>query len=223
VTQPSPWDAPETVGGFVRSAANAVLMDYARTLRLAGCRTALDIGCGAGRNAVPLAVGGWDVFGTDLSWPMLEAARERAREAACGGRQRLARASMDALPVRDASVDLTIAHGIWNLAESSAQFRQAVAEAARVSKPGGALFVFTFSRNTLPPAATPVEGETFVFTQFSGRPQVFLTERQLGDELALAGFDPDPAVPLKEYNRPTSGLLRTGGPVVYEAAFRRRA
>ena len=207
----------------MRSAPNGVLIDYAEALRLAGSRTALDIGCGAGRNAVPLAVSGWNVFGTDVSWPMLAAARERSVEPLCGGRLRLARAGMEALPIRNASVDLTIAHGIWNLAESSTQFRRAVAEAARVTKPGGALFLFTFSRRTLPPAAAPVDGESFVFTQFSGRPQVFLTERQLVEELAAGGFHPDPAVPLKEYNRPASGLLRTGGPVIYEAVFRRLA
>jgi hypothetical protein len=120
-------------------------------------------------------------------------------------------------------MDLVIAHGIWNLASSSSQFRQAVREAARVSKPGAGLFVFTFSGNTLRAGVAPVEGETFVFTQFAGRPQVFLTADQLVNELRAAGFVPDPAVPLTEYNRPAPGALRTAsGPVIYEAAFRRR-
>jgi SAM-dependent methyltransferase len=133
-----------------------------------------------------------------------------------------AHAPMDAIPVADASADLVIAHGIWNLATSGVEFRRAVAEAARVARPGAALFVFTFSRNTLPGAATPVARETVVFTQFANRPQVFLTDRELIADLALAGFDPDPGVPLTEYNRPAPGRLHTGGPVIYEAAFRRR-
>jgi hypothetical protein len=42
--------------------------------------------------------------------------------------------------------------------------------------------------------------------------------------MAAAGFDPDPAVPLTEYNRRTPGTLSTGSaPVIYEAAFRLRA
>ena len=49
--------------------------------------------------------------------------------------------------------------------------------------PGGGLFVFTFSRHTLPPDTQPVPGESFVFTQFSGAPQCFLTEPQLLTEL----------------------------------------
>ena len=83
------------------------------------------------------------------------------------------------------------------------------------------LFVFTFSRTTLPPAAAPVPGEEFVFTQFSGNPQCFLTSEQLIGELGAAGFVPDAAVPLTEHNRPPAGALRMGGPpVIYEATFR---
>jgi ubiquinone/menaquinone biosynthesis C-methylase UbiE len=183
---------------------------------------AADIGCGAGRNAVPLAEAGWTVVGTDLSWPMLAAGIDRARREAPSGRAFFAHAPMDAIPLPDASVDLVIAHGIWNLASSGAEFRAAVAEAARIARPGAALFVFTFSRGTLPPEARPVDDETFVFTQFAGRPQVFLTAAELIAELDAAGFDPDASVPLTEYNRRAPGMLPSGGPVIYEAAFRRR-
>jgi hypothetical protein len=43
-------------------------------------------------------------------------------------------------------------------------------------------------------------------------------------ELGAAGFERDEAVPLTEYNRPAGGVRRAGGgPVIYEAAFRRTA
>lgn len=211
------------VAGFARSAPNAVLMRYAAAeLACIGNGTALDLGCGAGRNAVPLAAAGWTVLGADLSAPMLAAARDRAQEAEVSSRIVWALARMEGVPAADASMDLVIAHGIWNLAESSSQFRQAVHGAARAAKAGAALFVFTFSRQTLPAEAAPVPGESFVFTQFSGQPQVFLTEEQLVNELRAAGFELDPAVPVTEYNRPAPGSLRAGGgPVIYEAAFRR--
>jgi hypothetical protein len=48
--------------------------------------------------------------------------------------------------------------------------------------------VFTFSRNTLSAAAEPVAGEPFVFTEFSGQPQCFLTESQLVSELLGMGW-----------------------------------
>ena len=218
----SSWSAPGTVEGFKRSQPNAVLMRVAeQELRRSRDARALDIGCGAGRNAVPLARMGWHVVGTDLSWPMLCAAAERAREDRAG-RLHLVLAPMESIPARDRSFELVIAHGIWNLARSAVQFRQAIVEAARVSKPGAALFVFTFSRNTFPPDTEPVPGEPFVFTQFSGEPQCFLTVDQLVAELAVAGFEPEPDVPIREYNRRQCGTLCSGtAPVIYEGIFRR--
>lgn len=213
----SPWSAPATVAGFAAATPNVTLVEYAgRHVSLGSPGRLLDIGCGAGRNAVPLANLGWQVTGTDSSQPMLVAAAKRE-----GGHQlHLANAEMAALPIRAASVDLIVAHGIWNLARSGDEFKTAVREAARVARPGAALFIFTFSRHTLPPDAAPVAGETFVFTQFSGAPQCFLTAQQLIDELRAAGFEADPTFSLREHNRPAPGLRTAGGPVIYEGAFR---
>ena len=218
----SPWSAPATVAGVVHAAPTAILLRYAeRERRRAGTAWALDMGCGAGRNAIPLGRLGWTVVGIDASWPMLAAAAPRAREEGVAGRLHLVHGAMDEIPARGGSFDLLIAHGVWNLARSAAEFRRAVRETARVARPGAGLFVFTFSRETLPPEAQPVDGEAFVFTQFSGEPQCFLTEAQLVAEMDAAGFTPDPAVPLTEYNRPRPGaLMRSTAPVIYEAAFR---
>ena len=175
--------------GLRHRAPNPHLIDYARRqCRGHSSLAVLDIGCGAGRNAVPLALAGANVIGMDLSLPMLRAARERS---GCS-RLQLALARLHALPVRDRSIDLIIAHGIWNLARSGAEFRRAVAEAARAALPGAALFVFTFSRNSLARDARPIAGETFVFTQFSGQPQVFLTCEQLLFEFHTADSTPIP-------------------------------
>jgi SAM-dependent methyltransferase len=211
----SPWSAPAMVRGFATAAPNPTLIHYAATQLNFGSRDLLDIGCGAGRNAVPLARMGWRVAGMDLSRPMLQAAVAR------DGYDRLKPmlGAMDALPIRGGSVDLIVAHGIWNLARSTGEFRRAVAEAARVARRGAALFVFTFSRNTLPSTATAVPGEPFVFTQFAGEPQCFLTEAQLLAELQAVGFRPDPSLPIRELNLPAPGSLRTGAPVIFEGGF----
>jgi hypothetical protein len=84
------------------------------------------------------------------------------------------------------------------------------------------LFVFTFSRNTFGEEVRPVAGEPFVFTEFSGDPQCFLTEAQLVDELSRAGFTQAPGTGIREYNRRTPGVLAPcTGPVIYEGMFRR--
>src|SRR6187549_1939521 len=77
----SVWSSSAMVAGFAASAANPTLLRYAERLHRPGMR-ALDIGCGAGRNALPLAESGWHVTGLDLSRPMLDAAAARSRTAA---------------------------------------------------------------------------------------------------------------------------------------------
>ena len=213
------WSSPETVAGFARSTANQTLLEIARALRERGGFRCLDIGCGAARNAVALARDGWQVLGTDVSWPMLRAAVERVRVEAAMSRTLVAAAPMDRLPVADGWADLVIAHGIWNLARSASEFRSAVREAARAARPGACLFLFTFSRHTLAHDARPVAGEPFVFTQFSGEPQCFLTQAQVLAEMAVAGFVPDPALPLHELNRPAGPIRTTSGPVIWEGTF----
>jgi len=92
-----------------------------------------------------------------------------------------------------------------------------------VARPEAALFVFTFSRATLAPGDQPVRGEPFVFTQFAGEPQCFLTEAELNEELRQAGFEKDPPGHLTEHNRPVAGRTFTRvGPVIYEGTYRRR-
>lgn len=216
------WGDPSTVAGFAAGPPNHTLITVARAeMARAIRRRAVDIGCGAGRNAVPLAALGWDVIGVDLSPPMLRAAIDRKDREAPDARAGFVRAAMDRLPLADCSCDFIVAHGIWNLSRSGAEFRDAVREAGRVAAPGAALFVFTFARSTLAATATPLAGESFVFTPIPGEPQCFLTAPQLVAELGAAGFVPDPVAPLRELNPRVPGMLvAVGSPVIWEGAFR---
>ena len=137
------------VRGFSTASPNEILLAFVRAelARRPGLRV-VDVGCGAARNAVPMAAEGAPVVGTDIAWPMLVAARRRVEAAGIAPRVGLVRAPMDVLPLGDASVDLAVAHGIWNLARSAAELRRAIAEAGRVARPGAGLFLFTFSRAT---------------------------------------------------------------------------
>jgi len=51
----SAWSTPGTVAGFVASPPNATLLHYAEAWSARPSRLALDIGCGAARNLLPLA------------------------------------------------------------------------------------------------------------------------------------------------------------------------
>lgn len=215
------WEDPRTVAGFVSGGPNAVLLEFAARFAGAGAPPrCLDIGCGAARNAIALAELGFRVTGTDLSAPMLVAGRDRVRALPAPLAVDLVRAPMAPLPFGDDRFDLVVAHGIWNLAGSGAEFRAAVADAARVARPGAGLFLFTFSRHTLPDDARPDAGESFVFSSWNGEPQCFLSEEEIVRELARVGFERDAADPLTEYNLPRPGAIRTGGPpVIYEGTF----
>ena len=216
----SSWSDAGTVAGFVHSPPNSRLMEVASAALRPSSRL-LDIGCGAGRNAVPLALAGWRVTGSDLSAAMLTAAAGRMKSEGLPGQVDLVLAPMTPLPFASKAFDFVVAHGIWNLARSDREFVEAVREAGRVARPGALLFVFTFSRHTLADSAAPVAGESLVFTQFNGQRQCFVTEEQLRRVLGDAGFKPEPAQTLRELNRAHGGLITRSTPVIYEGVFRR--
>lgn len=98
--------------------------------------TILDLGCGAGLDLSLYAqqVGPTGkVYGLDLSEAMLKKAQANFAEVGYGNAEFL-HASADAIPLRDSSVDLVTANGIYNLSpDKDAVMR----EVARVLKPGG--------------------------------------------------------------------------------------
>jgi SAM-dependent methyltransferase len=216
------WEQQPTVAGFATGGPNDVLVAYARRF-VGGTRQprCLDIGCGAARNALPLARLGFRVVAADLSAPMIDAARTRVAASPEGAAVDLVLAPMSPLPFADATFDLIVAHGVWNLATSGAMFRSAIQEASRVARPGAGLFLFTFSRNTISADARPDAGESFVFSCWNGEPQCFLSEAELIEELARAGFERDTPGPLTEYNVSAARLprIRGGPPVIYEGTF----
>ena len=62
-TETSRWDEAGTVGSFSTAGPNRVLLDFVR-LELARCRELriLDVGCGAARNAAPMAALGGTTY-----------------------------------------------------------------------------------------------------------------------------------------------------------------
>jgi SAM-dependent methyltransferase len=96
----------------------------------------LDLCCGHGRHAVPLAQLGYRVTGLDRSRPLLD--RAAALAAAQGERVGLVRADMRRLPFADASFDAVLnLFNAFGYLEDDAQDELALAEVARVLRPGG--------------------------------------------------------------------------------------
>lgn len=92
----------------------------------------LEIGVGTGRIAVPLASAGVDVFGVDLSAPMLEKLRVK------DPRLPVAIADATRLPFPDGSLRAALACHVLHLIPD---WKTAAAELVRVTSPGGVVLI----------------------------------------------------------------------------------
>ena len=101
----------------------------------------LDVACGAGLIALPLAEAGYRVDGVDLSEPSLEAARRRAPDAAT-----FRRGDATALDADDASYDAVL---LFDMLEHVEDPAAVIAEAGRVVRPGGVVLFNTFNQTPL--------------------------------------------------------------------------
>ncbi len=100
--------------------------------------SALDLGCGAGADAIWLAEQGWDVTGLDISAAALEQAAVAARAAGVAGRVTWVRHDLaDGLPVGE--WDLVVAAYLHSPVEL--QREKALRLAAAAVAPGGSLII----------------------------------------------------------------------------------
>jgi SAM-dependent methyltransferase len=100
----------------------------------------LELGCGTGRIALPVARSGTPLVGIDISGRMLERARARVRRARQGGKVRLVRGDIRRLPFRDEGVALVMApYGVLQSLVAEADLRATLEAVAAVLRPGGRL------------------------------------------------------------------------------------
>jgi ubiquinone/menaquinone biosynthesis C-methylase UbiE len=118
------------IAGFMRQSGEAVV----KSLEIAPPLRVLDLGCGDGTTALPLARLGADVVGIDIATNLVEAGQKRAAEA---GLNRLEFQEGDASNLQgvdDASFDLTLS--VFGAMFAPKPFDVA-REMVRVTKPGG--------------------------------------------------------------------------------------
>jgi ubiquinone/menaquinone biosynthesis C-methylase UbiE len=106
----------------------------------------LDVPCGFGRHAIPLAQAGYRVVGADRAQSLLDAAAERAGG---GRRPKLVRADYRDLPLPDESFDvaLNMFTSLGYLGDE--QDTRALTEIRRVLRPEGRLVIETMHRDRL--------------------------------------------------------------------------
>ena len=100
--------------------------------------TFLDAGCGSCAHSVRLARRGFKVHGVDFSKKALEMGRDNIKSSAFEDRITLKRESLLGLSFPDASFDYVVC---WGVLMHVPQVELAVAELARVVRPGGSLVI----------------------------------------------------------------------------------
>lgn len=100
-----------------------------------------DIGCGPGAQSILWAADGHRVYGIDISVPLIELARERAK--ALNLNIEFEAANAERLPLPDESCDVVL---VPELLEHLSDWKPCVDEVVRVLKPGGIVYFCTTSR-----------------------------------------------------------------------------
>lgn len=97
----------------------------------------LDVGCGAGLDTLLAAGRAAKVVGVDFSLEMLQRAQRCVEKSDLAGKITLLKAEVQSLPLLDASMDVALVNGLFNLNP----FREeAFRELARVLRPGGVVY-----------------------------------------------------------------------------------
>lgn len=127
-----------TVFGVIHQERRATALNWIDDLGLPQGESVLEIGCGAGSTSVALAERGYDVTASDAVPAMIRLTEQRARGRDVAGRINTRLADAHALPFTSDSYSLVVALGVLPWLYSP---ELAVAEMARVLRPGGFLLV----------------------------------------------------------------------------------
>ncbi len=152
------YEQPRTRHERALSLRRAVCLDLVRSVP----GSVLDLGCGPGALAVPLAFDGREVVAFDLSVEMVVAAKQKLRNAPsasfCVG-------DAVALPFADETFDVIVSTGVLEYVPS---IERALAELVRVLRPGGSLVATVSLPRTLERRVARLIGPWLVRLKSSG-------------------------------------------------------
>lgn len=169
----SEWDelrALHTADGEVEGALIAALSD-------APLGAVLDIGTGTGRMAELFAANAARVVALDKNLEMLKVARAKLQHLPTA-RIELVQGDFAELPFAEANFDTVVLHQVLHFAQEPAI---ALAEAARVTRPGGRIAIVDFASHSHEELRTRHQHVRLGFS-----------DRQMADLLEAAGFVPHP-------------------------------
>ncbi len=133
-------ESPEAYSDWEYRWGQSLVREYLEPAGDLGGKRILDIGCGLGGKTVAYGeAGASEVFGTDISGTHVSAAERFARAGRVAFPWGFFVADAARLPVDDGTFDTVIANDAM---EHFAEPEGAVGEMARVTKPGGAIWIF---------------------------------------------------------------------------------
>jgi SAM-dependent methyltransferase len=120
----------------------------------------LDVGCGSGFDLVTIERLGWQAYGCDISQSIINYAAANAAKFGCHPKLKVG--ENQHLPFEDVQFDILLSNNVIHYLDSADAITEALAEYARVLKPGGRLFLQTgHPENWLLEGALPLGGHLF--------------------------------------------------------------
>ena len=136
------WDAKAKSFPVKHGSQEGYVAEFLRLAGIEAHETVLDMGCGTGALATPLALQGCNVVASDFSQGMLDVAREKIARRGLSDAITVQQGDCLALPFEDGSFDaVTVAFGVRNFEH----LLQGYKEMHRVLEPGGTLCVVELS------------------------------------------------------------------------------
>jgi ubiquinone/menaquinone biosynthesis C-methylase UbiE/chorismate mutase len=131
------------VKNFYEDTPSEYLYKFFSVIKNKSSKKVLDVGCGAGRNALMIQKLGYKIYGCDSNKKMVVVTKERLPLKV---RKNITVSDMTSLPYEDNIFDYVVSNGVFHNALNLKDFCSSVKESSRVLKNNGCLVlnVFTF-------------------------------------------------------------------------------